>query len=158
MRLDRMRGGDLLAGVGGAVLLVAMFLPWFGKVSPFCTPLPGHACGHNVDAWEAFGFTDVVLFAAALGGLAVAAIAAGSSKTDAAIASASCAAPIAALATLLVLFNVLDPPGSLDTRYGVFIGLGAAAATTYGCWRAIRNDQPSRVAGRQRRRRRRAAA
>jgi hypothetical protein len=99
----------------------------------------------------------VVLFAAAVAGIAVAVIAASSPKTDAAITSASLSAPVAALATLLVFLRVLDPVRDLDTRYGIFVGLGACAAITYGCWRAIRNDKPSRVAGRPRPRRRRPA-
>jgi hypothetical protein len=150
MRLDRLRGGDALAGAGGLLLLIAMFLPWFGKVSPFCVPLQGHSCGRNFDAWKAFEITDVILLAAALAGIAVAFFAGSSPKTDAQITSASIAAPVAALATVLVLYRVIDPVGKLDTRYGLYIGLAACAATTYGCWRAIRNDGPSRVARRPR--------
>jgi hypothetical protein len=128
-----------------------MFLPWFGKVSPFCTPLPGHACGRNFNAWQIFGLTDWVLFAAALGGLAVALAAAGP-KTDGAITSACLTVPVATLATLLSLYRVLEPVGKLDPRYGLYVGLLASAAITYGSWRAVRDDAPSRVARPARRR------
>jgi hypothetical protein len=96
--------------------------------------------------------TDLILAAAALAGIAVAVLAGASSKTDAQISSASIAAPIAALATILTLYRVIDPVGKLDPRYGLYVGLGACLATTYGCWRAVRNDQPSRVARRARQR------
>jgi hypothetical protein len=152
VRLDRLRGADALAGAGGLLLAFAMFLPWFGKVSPFCVPLPGHSCGRNFDAWEVFDVTDLILAAAALAGIAVGVLAGASSKTDAQISSASIAAPIAALATILTLYRVIDPVGKLDPLYGLYVGLAACLATTYGCWRAVRNDQPSRVARRSRQR------
>jgi hypothetical protein len=151
MRLDRLRGGELLAGAGGALLAVALFLPWFGKVSPYCVPLPGHSCGRNVSAWEAFGFTDVVLLFAAIAGIAMA-IAGAKSKTDSQITSASMTVPIGFLASLLVLYRVFEPVGNLDLRFGLFLGLASCLAVTYGSWRAVRNERPSRVARATRRR------
>jgi hypothetical protein len=151
VRLARLRGGEQLAALGGAVLLIAMFLPWFGKVSPFCTPLAGHHCGHNFNAWQKFGFTDLVLFAAALGGIATAFAAAGP-KTDAAITSACLTVPPAVLAVLLTLYRVFEPVGKLDLRYGIYIGLAASVAVAYGSWRAVRDEMPSRVARPARRR------
>jgi len=142
----------LLAGAGGVLLAVTMFLPWFGKVNPYCTPLTGYSCGRNFDAWKAFGFTDLVLFAAAIAGVGMAVLASASSKTDALITSASMTVPVALVATLLVLYRVLEPVGKLDTRYGLFLGLGACAAVTYGSWRAVRNERPSKVARPSRRR------
>jgi hypothetical protein len=146
VRLDRLRGGELLAGAGGALLFVTLFLPWFGKVSRFCVPLPGHSCGHNFDAWKVFGFTDVVLLAAALSALAMAVLAGASSKTDMQITSACLTVPIGLLATLLVLYRVFEPVRELDPRFGLFLGLAACLAITYGSWRAVRNERPSTVA------------
>jgi hypothetical protein len=131
--------------VGGALLAVALFLPWFGKVSPVCTPLIGHSCGRNLSAWQAFGFTDIVLLAAALSGIAMA-VAGGQPKTDSQITSAAMTVPIGFLASLLVLYRVFEPVGKLDPRFGLFLGLGACLAVTYGSWRAVRNQRPSRVA------------
>jgi hypothetical protein len=143
--LERLRGGDWLAGIGGAVLAISMFQPWFGKVSPYCQPLPGHSCGRNFDAWRAFGFTDIVLLAAALAGIGVAVLAAASSKTDPQITSAAMTVPIGLLATVLVLYRVIEPVGKLDPRFGLFLGLAACLAITYGSWRALRNEWPSRA-------------
>jgi hypothetical protein len=146
IRLDRLRGGELLAGAGGILLAVTLFLPWFGKVSPYCVPLPGHSCGHNFDAWQAFGFTDVVLLLAALAGIGIAATAAASSKTDAPVTFAALTVSLGFLATLLVFYRVVEPLGKLDPRYALYLGLGACLAITYGAWRAVRNEWPSRVA------------
>ena len=144
MRLDRLREGELLAGAGGALLFGAMFLPWFERVREFCTDLPGFPCGRNFSAWSAFGLTDYVLLVTALAGIAVA-IAGTGAKTDTQITSASLTAPLGFLATVLLLYRVLEPPGKLEVRYGIFIGLVACAAVTYGSWRAVRNEGPSRV-------------
>jgi hypothetical protein len=142
----------LLAGGGGALLFVTLFLPWFGKVSPFCVPLQGHSCGHDFDAWKVFDFTDVVLLAAALCGLAMAVLAGSSSKTDTQITSACLTVPIGLLATVLVFYRVFEPVGKLDPRFGLFLGLAACMAITYGSWLAVRNERPSRVARPARRR------
>jgi hypothetical protein len=151
VRFDRLRGGELLAGAGGAVLLGAMFLPWFERVKHFCTPLSGFPCGRNFSAWSAFDFTDYVLLLTALAGVAVA-LAGTNAKTDSQITSASLTAPLGFLATVLVLYRVFEPPGKLDVRFGIFIGLVACGAVTYGAWRAVRNEKPSRVIRQARRR------
>ncbi len=136
----------MLAGAGGALLFVTLFLPWFGKVSPFCVPLTGHSCGHDFDAWKVFDFTDVVLLAAALCGLVMAVLAGASSKTDTQITSACLTVPIGLLATVLVFYRVFEPVGKLEPRFGLFLGLAACMAITYGSWRAVRNERPSTVA------------
>lgn len=136
----------MLAGAGGALLFVTLFLPWFGKVSPFCVPLTGHSCGHDFDAWKVFDFTDLVLLAAALCGLVMAVLAGASSKTDTQITSACLTVPIGLLATVLVFYRVFEPVGKLEPRFGLFLGLAACMAITYGSWRAVRNERPSTVA------------
>jgi hypothetical protein len=144
MKLDRLRGGEVLAGAGGALLLATMFLPWFGNHSPFCVEFAGFPCGHDFSAWQAFGFTDLVLLLAAICGLATA-VAGTNAKTDTQITSASVTVPVALLGTLLTLYRVFEPPGNLDPRFGLFVGLGASAALTFGAWRAVRDERPSRV-------------
>jgi hypothetical protein len=152
VRLDRLRGGETLAGAGGVLLIGFMFLPWFGKTSRFCVPLPGYSCGHDFDAWQVFGLTDKLLLLAAIAGLAVAVLAASSPKTDTQITSAAMTVPVALLATVVVGYRMLNPVGQLDLRIGVYLGFVACLAITYGAWRAVRNDQPSTVVRRDRRR------
>jgi hypothetical protein len=152
MWLERLRGGDLLAGAGGALLAVTLFIPWFGKVNPFCEPFPGYSCGRNFDALQAFGFTDLVLIATAAAGIAVAVFAARSTKPDAQITSAALTVPVAFLASLLVLYRVFEPVGKLDPRAGLYLGLVACLAVTYGAWRAVGNPNPSTAVQQGRRR------
>ena len=61
--------GELVAGAGGALLLLATFLPWFGVDS--AVQLPGRdeattVRGVGVSAWHAFAAIDVVLLAVAI--------------------------------------------------------------------------------------------
>lgn len=125
MRLDRLGSGEALAGAGGLLLLVALFLPWFDQAN----------------AWEAFDVVDVILFGAALAGISVGIVTAVNAKTDAPVASAALAVPVGFLASVLVLYRVLNPVADLDRRFGLFLGLVASLAVTYGCWRAVRDER-----------------
>jgi hypothetical protein len=128
MRIDRLGTGEGLAGAGGVLLAVALFLPWFG----------------DLDAWQAFDVVDVLLLLAALAGIGVAILAAANAKTDVPVASAALAVPIGLLATALVLYRVLDPVGDASRKIGLFLGLAGAAAIAYGCMLAIRDDRTGR--------------
>jgi hypothetical protein len=142
MRLDRLRGGEALAGGGGTLLLVALFLPWFGRDATFCIALAGFPCPGPVSLtpWEAFSVVDVLLLIAALSGIGVAVLTAANAKTDVPVTSAALAVPIGLLATILVAYRVLEPVGELHRKVGLFVGLLASAAIMYGCWCAIRDE------------------
>ena len=56
--------GELVAGAGGLVLLLAMFLPWFGLNGRARVPGSGEVITvgrGEVNAWEAFSGIDVLL-------------------------------------------------------------------------------------------------
>ena len=59
MDLRRLRAGEWIAGISGLVLLVALFLPWYGDDA-------GSRTG-----WESLGALDVVLALVALSALAI---------------------------------------------------------------------------------------
>ena len=66
-----------MAGAGGALLLFATFLPWFGVDS--AVQLPGRpeattVRGVGVNAWHAFAAIDVVLLIVAVAALALLAL------------------------------------------------------------------------------------
>jgi hypothetical protein len=134
--------GELLAGASGFVLLLAMFLPWFGADSS--ARLPDSAIvvnfSTNASAWEAFAGIDLVLAATALLALALLAIAL---TRDPPPQLAVAAAAAAALAALLIVFRLIDPPDvaigvAPDTAYetgrriGAFLGLLCTAGIAWG--------------------------
>jgi hypothetical protein len=135
MKIDfnRLRPAELVAGLGGLVLGVATFLPWFGFSSG------------NLDAWRAFDVIDVLLGLAALAGLALFWLT---------LTRASPAMPVAAgvwctllglIATLCVVFRLVDhPAGAFDRCVGVWIGLAGALLVLIGAWLAINDERPFR--------------
>src|SRR6218665_1290457 len=85
MNLQRLRIGEWIFGVSGVVLLVSLFLPWWGLKGPFTSLSPGgpvegayfnrtlsdgpEAMSATWNAWEVFTGTD--FFLALLGVLAI---------------------------------------------------------------------------------------
>jgi hypothetical protein len=139
-RMDRSRltTGDIVAGVGGIVLLISLFLPWYGV----SVDIAGFSASESGSGWEALGFIDILLFlisSAAIG--IVAARAAGALPAD--VPAPVILLGLGALAVLLVLFRIIDIPVEgdipdevdLSRKVGIFIALIGAAAVTYGGWR-----------------------
>jgi hypothetical protein len=123
----KLRWGEALAGLGSALLLVSLFLPWFG--SP------------NVTAWEAFAVVDLLLLGAAALGLFMAFAAATYAKPDLPISTQALSVPAGLIATLLVIFRLLDPAGGGDREVGLYLGLAAAVALLLGAWGAVRSER-----------------
>lgn len=132
-RLDR---GLQIAGAAGLVLLISLFLPWYGVDASF----GGVSVSDSASAWEAFSYTDIILFL-------VGVIAAGGAVAVATGNLPALPIPLGqlvlgagALAVLLVLFRLIDIPGGdvdvagvdLGRKLGIFVGLIAAAGVAYG--------------------------
>ena len=108
----RFEAGDVLAGLGAVCLLVALFLSWFG----------------NASAWEAFETLDLVLLLIALA--AIAALLVVRPWLDARVV-----APLGALALLIVVVQLVEPPPAIlddDLGAGVWVGLAGAVLLLLG--------------------------
>ena len=108
----RPRPGELVAGAGGALLLISTFLPWFGLDS--AVRLPGRAAvtvrGDGVSAWHAFALVDIVLLLAALAALALLALRPlGTSPARTPLPLVVIGAGL--VCALLIVYRLLDPPG-----------------------------------------------
>ena len=132
MTTGRLRAGELLAGAGAVVLLVALFLEWFA---------PGDRSG-----WDSLGWIVLALavLAIALAAWLFVATAMGRpvSQVVAADVLAATAAPLALIA--LVLRVLLVQPGANATttvEVGAWIGLGGAALLTLGAWWALADER-----------------
>jgi hypothetical protein len=144
--------GELVAGAGGALLLVATFLPWFALDAAI--ELPGRSGGvtvrgEGVNAWEAFAVIDLLLLATALAAIALAALAvSGLRRGRIPLALAVIAAAVVSGA--LIVFRLLDPPDlvtAADTaatetgrRIGAFFALLASVGIAWGAWRSIEDQ------------------
>ena len=143
--MDNLSTGEKIAGIAGIALLLIMFIfNWF-TAEPI-----------DFNAWEAFGFIDIVVFLAALAGIALAVVAATQSTVNLPVAMSAITAGLGILAVLLILFRIIDPPDvevggisaddvgvDVGRSIGVWLGFIAAAAVAYGGWRAMEEEGTS---------------
>jgi hypothetical protein len=138
MDTSRLTTGDMIAGVGGIVLLISLFLPWYGV----SVDVAGFSASESGSGWEVLGFIDILLFLISVAAIAiVAARAAGALPAD--LPAAVILLALGALAVLLVLYRIIDIPTDgdvpdqvdLSRKVGIFIALIGAAAVMYGGWR-----------------------
>ena len=139
MDTSRLSIGEQIAAVSGVVLLIALFLPWYGVD----VNLGGIATGSaSASAWEALGFIDILLFLVAVVAIGVpVAKATGSLPDD--VPGPLLVLVAGGVGVLLVLFRIVDLPtpdlgGGVDfsRKFGIFLGLAAAVGVAYGGWRA----------------------
>jgi uncharacterized membrane protein len=135
--------GQIIAVVGAAALLVAMFLPWIGISGPSIPagiPVPsGVSTSTSENVWK--GSTlDIYLLITVI----VAALPALLALTDAAeefsfLSAATFLLGVVAI-ILVAAFLTVDFPDGADRKIGAFIGLGAAIAIAIGGFRAMQEE------------------
>jgi hypothetical protein len=159
LSIGRLRGGELLAGVGAVVLFVSLFLPWFGldfagwsdwvrahadEIPGWTAYLPGGP--YEWDAWTLLGW-----FALAIATLAVACAAwlivvtAVARPVTHIVAAAVLTATIAPVAlVLLALRALVFQPGANEVttvEYGAWIGLAGAVLLVIGAWSSLADER-----------------
>ncbi len=147
MDFTRTRGADWLAALGGLVLLVSLFLPWYA------------VRGFGLSGWESLSVIDLVLAVAALLTLAIPLVVAARDASPVPIAVTVIACAITLVALVLVLIRVIWVPdvypdgltesfsgsaeGAFDVSrdWGLWIGLLGGVVATVGAWRALRDSR-----------------
>ena len=149
---NRLSQGELIAGIAGLVLLIDLWFKWYGvKVSGAGGVLKGFSIGVSANAWESFGFIDLILFVVALVCIGVAVLRALNRMPDLPYPPATIIAIAGGLALLLILFRTISTPvdthgvSGIDVtrKIGLWIGLLSVAAITYGGWRAMQESGAS---------------
>jgi hypothetical protein len=125
MRLSRVRPAEALTGVFGLTLLVALFVPWF----------------EGANAWEAFTVTDFLLALVAATAIALPVICASNEKTDAPITAAVWTVIGGGIASVVVLYRLLDPVGDGSRRIGLCLGVIASIGIAAASWRAMSDER-----------------
>jgi len=108
--------GPLVAGLGALVLLVSLFLDWYGEIT----------------AWTVFEVLDLVLAGIAIATLVSLAGALGLPRSA---VTGGALLPLAAVALLLVVSQVLNHPPAGDgaeKEIGIWLALGATALMLAG--------------------------
>ena len=142
--------GELIAGVCGALLFVFMFFTWYsvGSVETGIGELDVGAAAESLgvdtglNAWQAFDFIDLVLLLAVVVSVTTAVMAAASSGVNLPVAGSALTAGLGVLATVLVLYRLINPPGDQDVErdIGAWLGLLACAGIAIGGWLAMQEE------------------
>lgn len=152
MDTNRISQGEIIAAVAALVLFIVMFITWFSLSADGEGEIFLDAAGVDtgVNAWQAFGFIDIVLFVTILVAVGGAIVAATATSVNAPVAVSAITAGFGIVSFLLVLFRVISPPGSgdipdaagigIDRGIGVWLGLILTAAIAFGGWRAMEDE------------------
>jgi hypothetical protein len=146
--------GEKIAGVAGIILILVMFIfDWYSvKVAGTSVPNSG------VDAWDAYGFIDIILLLTALAAIGLALLAASDAEPGLPVAGSAIVCALGILAVVLILFRIIDKPGgdvgalsnalggpevSVSLSIGVFLGLISAAGIAVGGYLAMQEEGTS---------------
>ena len=142
--MRRVRAGEIVAGAGGVLLLVSLFLDWYSVPSE----VPSGALDRqlsSVDAWTAFSVVDILLALVALLGIALALSQVVGRGPALPVALGVITTTLGLAATLLTLYRILNQPGPnelIGVEVGAWIGLVACLAVFLGAWLALSDERP----------------
>jgi hypothetical protein len=151
MDFSRVRTGEMIAGISGVALFIVMFISWFGfETAPIQTPggveFDVPTIEGSFSAWEAFDFIDIVLLLAVIAGVGLLVLSASQANVNLPVAASAITAGLGILATLLVLYRIIDPPDfgaeglDVSRKIGVYLGLIASVGIAAGGWMAMQEE------------------
>jgi hypothetical protein len=146
--------GEKIAGIAGVVLVLVMFIfDWFGfGLSGAPSHVGGIPTAVTGNAWESYGFTDVILFITALAAIGLALLAASDADVGLPVALSAIITALGILSLILVIISIISPPDlglpdvqGLDhsRKIGVWLGLISVAAVTIGGFLAMQEEGTS---------------
>jgi hypothetical protein len=139
--MGRLSQGQMIAAVGGIVLLVATFLPWVGISGPSLpSGLPGAVdTSTSENVWKGSSL-DIYLLITGVVALLPALLAVTDSSEEFSFVSAATLLLGLVAVILVAAFLTVDFPDGADRKIGAFIGLGAAIVIAVGGFRAMQEE------------------
>ncbi len=151
MDFSKLRTNELIAAVGGLILLVAMFaFDWY-EISGFGGLIEqfGQAVGVDtgIKAWDGQGFfgtiANLVILGAAVAAITLAILTATSRNVALPVAASAITAGLGIGAVAMVLLRMVFQPGPnevVDLRFGILLALVGAAIVAYGGWQSMQEE------------------
>lgn len=132
MSVGRLRGGELLVGVGAVVLLVSLFLDWVGPVGQ--------------SGWSSLGWlTLLVAISGILAALWLAFATATARPVTQVVAAAVIGAVVEPLTVVVLLVRTTIAQPGVDAvtsiEAGAYVGLAGAALLAIGAWWALADER-----------------
>ena len=151
MELSKLRRGELIAAIGGIVLLITLFFfDWYAVDVNISTPFGDIGGGAEFGAWDGQGFTgtiaNLVILAAAIAAVGLAIVTATSRTVALPVAASALTAGLGIGAVLMVVLRMLFQPGEnefIELRFGIWLALISSAVIAYGGWDAMREEGTS---------------
>lgn len=149
MELDKLSMGEKISAASGILLFVFMFFDWFGFEVSGVPAFSGTVEGGGGSAWDVLDVIPIFLVLAVIAAVGVAVIRLTDADVEPPVSLNTIVAVLGALAVLLILYRIVDPPGgesfggvSVDTtlKVGIFLGLLSAAGIAYGGYSAMREE------------------
>ena len=153
MEADRLSTGEKVSAVSAILLFVFMFFDWFGVevsgVPGFSGTVSGSGGG---SAWDALDVIPIFLMLAIVTAIGVAVIRLTDADVEPPVSMNAIVAGLGGFAVLLILYRIVSPPDfgsfggvSVDAtlKFGIFLGLIAAAGIAYGGYAAMREEGAS---------------
>jgi hypothetical protein len=129
--LRRLRSGELLALIGAIAIVIALTRSWY------------QAPQGNLDAWDTFGPTIVLLMLAAAGGLALALATVTERTTALPVAAAVWGTLLGIVGVIAAVVRLLERPDHATALCaGTWIAFAGALLVAVGCWQSMRDERP----------------
>ena len=155
MDFSKLRTGEMVAAVGGVVLLIAMFaFDWYeisGGVGGLLEQF-GEAIDVDtgIKAWDGQGFfgtiANLVILAAGVAAIALAILTATARSVALPVAASAITAGLGIGAVAMILLRMVFQPGPnevVDLRFGILLALVGAGIVAYGGWQSMQDEGTS---------------
>jgi uncharacterized membrane protein YhaH (DUF805 family) len=149
MEVDKLNTGEKISAVSAILLFIFMFFDWFGAEVSGVPGFSGSIEGGGGSAWDALDVIPIFLMIAIVAAIGVAIVRLTDADLEPPISLNAIVAGLGGLAVLLILYRIISPPGGaayggvsvdITLKFGIFLGLIAAAGIAYGGYSAMREE------------------
>jgi hypothetical protein len=152
--ISRLRRADWTVGGGAVALFIFLFFfKWFGGSVSGTLPVGGLSTGSSTTGWDTFTNSRWIWLITIVVALGSVVFVAGQRKLDIPVQPSVIVAGLGALTTALIIYRIVKHPsasasyGSFHASYGIkigiWLGLIAAAAITYGGYLQMQEEGTS---------------